>query len=171
MNKQQTGFTLIELVVTLAISTILMTIAVPSFTSLYAYIRADINIRKIQQSIQLARNHAITYGMRVTVCPIESQRCSTNWHENISVFTDTGQSNIIDGNDRLVYSLGPFNRQDLIVFNRASIKFQPDGLAAGSNGTLKYCPDSILSSYAKAIVINRSGRSRFSSSKSINCSN
>ncbi|QQX81512.1 GspH/FimT family pseudopilin [Shewanella sp. KX20019] len=171
MIKRQTGFTLIELIVTLAISTILMAIAVPSFNSLYAYVRADINIRKIQQSIQLARNHAITYGMRVTVCPIESQRCSTDWQQNISVFTDTGQANTIDGSDRLIYSLGPFNPQDSILFNRAAIKFQPDGLAAGSNGTLKYCPDSSLGSYAKAIVINRSGRARFSSSNDINCSN
>nr|WP_180961201.1 MULTISPECIES: GspH/FimT family pseudopilin [unclassified Shewanella] len=168
--KKKHGFTLIELMVTLAVSATLIAIAVPSFTALYAYIRADTNIRKIQQSIQLARNHAITYGIRVTVCPIEHQRCSANWHENISIFTDTGQSNIIDGNDRLVYLLGPFNPRDTIVFNRVSIKFQPDGLAAGSNGTLKYCPDSTRSSYAKAIVINRSGRARFSSRNDIDCS-
>lgn len=170
MDINKHGFTLVELIITLAVSAILLAVALPSFTSLYAYIRADSNIRKIQQSIQLARNHAITYGIRVTVCPIVSQRCSTNWHENISVFTDTGESKLLDGNDQLIQSVGPFHQQDVIDFNRAAIKFQPDGLAAGSNGTFKYCADAAFDSHAKAIVINRSGRARISSKKNIECS-
>lgn len=169
MIKPRGGFTLIELIVTISVSVVLLAIAQPSLASLYAYTRTDVNIRKIQQSIQLARNHAITYGVRVTVCPIQSQRCADNWHENISVFTDTNQSKLIDGNDKLIFTLGPFNSNDAINFNRSAIKFQPDGLAAGSNGTFKYCSNSAFGSHAKAIVINRSGRARISTSSNISC--
>ncbi|MCL1051243.1 GspH/FimT family pseudopilin [Shewanella abyssi] len=171
MNNHQTGFTLIELIVTLAISTILMVIAVPSFTSLYAYIRADVNIRKIQQSIQFARNHAIAYGMRVTVCPIESQRCSTDWRQNISVFSDSGQNNLIDGNDQLLFTIGPFNSNDHVQYNRGAIRFQSDGLASGTNGTLSYCPDSYDSQLSTAVIVSQSGRTRFSTKKEISCIN
>lgn len=169
MHHRTAGFTLVELMVTLVVATILIVVAVPSFTSFYAQARADSSIRKIQQSIQLARNHAVAYGSRVTVCPLTAQGCSDNWQANISVFTDSGQSNIIDGNDRLISQIGPFNTQDYVDYNRAAIRFLPDGLASGTNGTLSYCPDTINNSASRAIVISQSGRVRFSKKNDISC--
>ncbi|ABV86421.1 GspH/FimT family pseudopilin [Shewanella pealeana] len=169
MPHKTTGFTLIELMVTLVVATILIVIAVPSFTIFYAQARADSNIRKIQQSIQLARNHAVSYGSRVTVCPITAQGCSENWRNNITVFSDSGQPNLIDGNDRVIYQVGPFNTKDYVGYNRPAIRFLPDGLASGTNGTLSYCPDTINNSESRAVIVSQSGRVRFSQKNDISC--
>ncbi|PKG76411.1 general secretion pathway protein GspH [Shewanella sp. GutCb] len=169
MIKKKHGFTLIELMVTLVVATILTVIAVPSFNTLYAQIRSDSSIRKIQQSVQLARNHAIAYGLRVTVCPISEQGCSDDWHNNITVFTDSGTLNLIDGQDKIIYIIGPFNAKDFVSYNRTAIRFQAEGLASGTNGTLSYCPDTINNSYSRAIIVSQSGRVRFSKKKNIEC--
>ncbi|WP_299802204.1 GspH/FimT family pseudopilin [uncultured Shewanella sp.] len=169
MLNRTAGFTLIELMVTLVVATTLIVIAIPSFKSFYAHARADSSIRKIQQSIQLARNHAVAYGSRVTVCPVTGLDCSENWHNNITVFSDSGQPNLIDGNDQVIYQIGPFNSKDYVGYNRAAIRFLPDGLASGTNGTLSYCPDTINHSESRAIIVSQSGRVRFSQKNNISC--
>ena len=144
-------------------------IAAPSFSSFYAQARSDSNIRKIQQSIQLARNHAVAYGYRVTVCPISAQGCSEDWQNNITVFSDSGQPNLIDGNDKVIYQIGPFNPKDYVGYNRTAIRFLPDGLASGTNGTLSYCPDTLSHPESRAIIVSQSGRIRFSQQNDISC--
>ncbi|MGS0690904.1 pilus assembly FimT family protein [Shewanella sp. 30m-15] len=48
VQKTIHAFTLVELMVTLAVATILITIAVPSFTKFYENTRSDSAIRNIQ---------------------------------------------------------------------------------------------------------------------------
>lgn len=168
-SNYHNGVTLIELIVTLSISTTLLTIGAPSFIDLSDQIRADSNIRKIQQTLQLARNAAISYGYRVTACPLVDNRCTENWQKGITVFIDTGTVNILDANDRIINMTGEFDERDFLDYNRSSVKFQPDGLASGSNGTFKYCPRTYNSQYSRAVIINQAGRVRFSTAKNIDC--
>ncbi len=165
----KTGFTLIELMMTLVVSTTLISIAVPNLSSLYEYYRADSSIRIIQQTLQLARNSAISYGIRVTVCPLIENQCTDNWNLGLAVFIDSGSPNVIDNNDEVLIKTNAFYHDDFIVYNRTAIRFQADGLASGTNGTLKYCPSSVKSEYSKAVIINQSGRVRFSKAKVIEC--
>lgn len=167
--KHQNGFTLIELMITIAIASILLTIGLPQLTELHQAYRADSAIKVIQQTLQYARNTAISYGLRVTVCPLKDNQCTNDWHLGLVVFTDSGVSNQIDGNDKLLLQTGSFDSNDLMFYNRSAARFQPDGLASGSNGTFKYCPGSADSPYSKAVIINQAGRVRFSTEKNIDC--
>ncbi|QYK06208.1 GspH/FimT family pseudopilin [Shewanella zhangzhouensis] len=167
--KHQTGFTLIELMITIAIASILLTIGLTQLTELHQAYRADAAIKVIQQTLQYARNTAISYGLRVTVCPLKDNQCTNDWHLGLAVFTDSGVSNQIDGNDKLLLQTGSFDSNDLMSYNRSAARFQPDGLASGSNGTFKYCPGSADSPYSKAVIINQAGRVRFSTEKNIDC--
>ncbi len=169
MNTKN-GFTLIELMITLVLSTILISIVMPNFNSLYEHYRADSSIRVIQQTLQMARNTAISYGARVTVCPITENECSDDWTIGITVFIDSGVSNVIDGQDKILIKTSRFYQNDFVTYNRSAIRFQADGLASGTNGTLTYCPSSTISQYSKAIIINQSGRIRFSKKNIIECS-
>lgn len=163
------GFTLIELATTLCITTILVTVGVPSLDALTQQIRADSGIRRIQQTLQLARNAAINYGQTITACPLKDGRCDTNWQNGIFVFIDNGKLNQIDGNDHILYTTDSFDAKDIVQYNRTSVRFLPDGMAYGSNGTLKYCPGEINSPYSRAVVINQAGRIRYSTEQRILC--
>lgn len=169
MKAQQLGFSLIELVTTLSISTLLLSIGVPTFTDITDSIRADSNIKTIQQTLVFARNTAINYGYRVTVCPLIDGQCHEDWQKGISVFTDSGTAETLDLNDKVIMTLDEFDSQDFIKYNRSSVKFQPDGLASGANGTFKYCPRTVDSKNSKAVVVNQAGRVRISTAKNIDC--
>ncbi|NRB25264.1 GspH/FimT family pseudopilin [Shewanella sp.] len=167
--KIKNGFTLVELMTTLVVSTTLISIAAPNFSSLYQHYRADSAIRVIQQTLQMARNTAISYGVRVTTCPLVDNRCNDNWSLGLTVFTDSGERYIVDGTDLIIYQTSPFKDEDTVIYNRAAIRFQPDGLASGTNGTLKYCPTTPDSQYSRAVIINQAGRVRFSTKEGISC--
>ncbi|MGL5360917.1 MAG: GspH/FimT family pseudopilin [Shewanella sp.] len=165
------GFTLIELIVTLAVLLILITIGAPSLVGLYEQSRADLAIRELQQTLLYARNTAISYGAPITACGLNDEgKCTSNWQQGVSVFTDSGVVNQVDGQDKVIQSQGAFNENDIVQYNRDAVRFQPDGLAYGTNGTLKYCPSSASSPYSQALVVNQAGRVRLSTDKNIKCS-
>jgi type IV fimbrial biogenesis protein FimT len=95
--------------------------------------------------------------------------CSEDWSLGLSVFIDQGEKNQLDANDQLLQQTSPFNENDYIRYNRPAIRFQPDGLASGTNGTLTYCPGKVDSEYAKAVIVNQAGRVRISKKKNITC--
>ncbi|MGE6434217.1 GspH/FimT family pseudopilin [Shewanella baltica] len=170
MNTHQKGFSLIELIISLAVLTILLTGGVPSLTDVYTQYRADSSIRIIQQTLQFARNQAITLNRTVTACAVIDEKCVQNWQVGLTVFIDTNNNNQLDDIDKKLYITNAFDSKDIVKYNRTAIRFQPDGLASGTNGTLKYCPSSATSPYSRAVIVNQAGRVRLSKNSNINCS-
>ncbi|WP_108944269.1 GspH/FimT family pseudopilin [Shewanella halifaxensis] len=162
MQRKSVGFTVVEIIIVMAVTMILISMSLPSLKAFYAHARSDSSIRKIQQSIQLARNYAVAYGVRVTVCPLQNNVCISSWQDNITVFSDSADTNRLDATDQIILTLSPFSTKDHVSYNKIAIRFQPDGLASGTNGTLRYCPDSQNNQYSRAIIVSQSGRIRFS---------
>lgn len=77
------GFTLIELMVTIAVLAIVVTVAAPSFSGLLADNRASALANELQGALQLARSEAIKRRETVTVCRsnADQDECAdgTNW--------------------------------------------------------------------------------------------
>lgn len=169
LYQRTLGFNLIELMTTIMITSLLSVVAFPSFKSLQQQMRVDSNIRTIQQSMQFARNMAISYGTRITICPLYQGKCGNDWHKGFSIFTDSGNTNELDGQDIIIQEVSQFHQEDIIQYNRKALRYQPDGLASGTNGTLTYCPETFDSPYSKAIIINQAGKVRFSTQKNIAC--
>jgi len=167
--QNHNGFGLIELIVTTLIVMLMSLIAIPSFTAVNEQVRAQSSIKVIQQTMHFARNMAISYGTRVTVCPIVDNKCSSDWRIGLSVFIDRGKKNQLDASDSLLQQTSAFNQNDFVGYNRPAVRFQPDGLASGTNGTLTYCPSAIDSEYSKAVIVNQAGRARMSKKKNIKC--
>ena len=91
MNKQH-GFTLIELMVTMALAAILLTIGVPSFQSMMRNNRAATQANEFMSALNLARSEAVKRGQRASLCPSTDQaNCTggTDWRAGWIVFVDT----------------------------------------------------------------------------------
>lgn len=153
MRHPQQGFTLVELMVTIVIAGILLTIGVPSLISIYEGVRANNNIEKIHNIMAFARNQAISYGTTVNVCPFASATScgsTTDWSGGIRVFiTDA------DNQDHELRAIDNFNSNDEIKGSAKSLTFAPDGLASG--GSITYCPAGKASN-SKSITISTSGK-------------
>lgn len=66
--RKQNGFTLVELMVTIAILAIVLTIATPSFTNIILNNRIDSIAHELHGSLQLARSEAVKRKGAVRVC-------------------------------------------------------------------------------------------------------
>ena len=65
--KQHSGFTLIELMITLAIASILLSVGIPSFQSIFEINRLATQANELVGAVNLARSEAIKRGQDVTV--------------------------------------------------------------------------------------------------------
>ncbi len=158
------GFTLIELMVSVSVTSILAAIAIPNYSDFIVKMRVDNEISQLQHLLLTARNQAINTQFPVTLCPLDAEnKCNTQWEKEISVFIDLNSNNIYEpsNNEILV-------RTKSIVFNgdklqyglrRNRVKYAPTGrtIGWGSNGTFKYCPKN-SNEHSRAIIISTSGR-------------
>lgn len=171
------GFTLVELVITLAIATILVTMAIPSFQATIRNNQIVAQTNELITALNLARSEAITQGVRVAICKRSGNACSTtvNWENGWIVFTDRDNDGSIDddGNTTLcetgedcvlrVYDGLP---QNYTLRTGGTfddwIAYLPSGLSRGSGGlandTFRLCSKSAGTSGARAIRVSATGR-------------
>ena len=118
--KSSAGFTLIEMMIVVAIAGILAAIALPSYLNYVIETRIAGVTHNLMVDLQLAREEAVTRGERVSVCPsTDKVSCSSGggWEKGWVVFTDGGTEGTIDGTDEIL-------RQGLPVTNHITIKFK-----------------------------------------------
>jgi prepilin-type N-terminal cleavage/methylation domain-containing protein len=154
------GFTIIELMVTIAIAGILTAVAMPKFNDLMINARVDNEISELHRLLLTARNTAINTGQNVTVCPLNtSKTCSANWQGEISVFTNTASNTAYDAvNETLVKVKGSIKAGDLLQYSQSSIIYTPAGrLTNNSSDTFSYCPKN-NASMSRGIDVTISGR-------------
>lgn len=160
------GFTLIEVMVAIAIIAILSTIALPSMSNFLVKMRVDNEISEIQRLLLTARNMAINTGKNTTVCPLSSGACTTNWEDEISVFTNDANtlanSNAFAANDELVKVKGTIRSGDKLQYSQISVIYSPTGRLITTAATFNYCPQG-EADRSRGIDVSVSGRSYTSS--------
>jgi len=180
MNRQR-GFTLIELIITMAIAAIVVTIGVPSFQAMMRNNRAAAHTNEFMSALNLARSEAIKRGWRVVLCPGNQAGCNGNaWGNGWIVFidADANGNNILDqatddngqwdNGEVILRVYEPFGGNTTLLGDAPVsqyISFSPDGATrfAGSNAfqagrlTLSLCYDN---DQQNQIVINVVGRAR-----------
>jgi type IV fimbrial biogenesis protein FimT len=75
---KHSGFTLVELMVTLAVAAIVLTIAVPGFQNLVRNNRIATQTNELVGSLQLARSEAVKRSTNVTICTSTNGSSCTN---------------------------------------------------------------------------------------------
>lgn len=97
--RRQLGFTIIELMVTLALVGVLAGLAAPSVRDMIATSRLKTHSGAIQGSLMMARSEAIKRKVRVVVCKSADQANCTaagNWEQGWIVFVDTNDNAAVD---------------------------------------------------------------------------
>jgi type IV fimbrial biogenesis protein FimT len=175
----QFGLTMIELLVTLSTAMILLVIGVPSFIDMIASNTATSNANDLLADLNLARNEAISRGVRVTVCHSgdsqlgNSATCSGTWTEGWIVFANTNTTTygVRDGDDAVLRVHGKLPQSWTLKGNGNVphyIAFRHDGRASTFNsfdtGTFVFCKDGIIKvgnrTRSSAVTVNRTGRAR-----------
>jgi len=157
------GFTMVELLVTIAILAIVTAIGLPSLNEFIIKSRVDSEISEIHRLLLTARNTAINTGKNVTVCPLSGTTCGTNWQGELSVFTnDTSAADDIkaynSATEQLIKTKSKVATGDTLKFNKTRIVYGPTGnISNGESSLFSYCPEGDTS-LARSINVSLSGR-------------
>ncbi len=97
----QRGLTLVELLITIAISAILLSVAAPSFQSFILNSRISTISEQLYKTLHMARSEAIRRGTNVTVCSSNSYTAcdGANWGDGWIVWEDSNQNAAVDADE------------------------------------------------------------------------
>lgn len=167
------GFTLIELIVTIAVAAILLGVAVPSFQETIKNNRMAANVNEFIAALNLARSEAIKRGVPVTVCKGNAAACNNaaRWDDGWIVFADgAGAAGTVNAGtgaclptEDCILRVYPaldatysFGGSSPAMVNR--VTYDPKGFSAA--GHLVMCDDRGFGENGRAIVIARTGRAQ-----------
>jgi type IV fimbrial biogenesis protein FimT len=105
MRNKGHGFTLIELMVTLAIVGIAVSVAMPNFRSLVVDTRLTSHANEMLGALKYTRSEAVKRNARVTMCKSSNgTACAATgtWQAGWIVFVDDGVVATVDASDQIL---------------------------------------------------------------------
>lgn len=156
------GYSLFELVATVAVATIILAIGIPSYGDLMARQRQRIEIDALFHAIHVARKASIMRRQVVTLCPsrdLETCERDRNWSNGWVMFVnqDNDQPPAIDRGEPILRRHRVAETIE-IQANRGSFTLRATHRRA-TNGTLTVC-DRSDRIRPKALVVSYTGRPR-----------
>ena len=108
--ERSSGFTLVELSLTLTVAAILMTTVVPAMQTMVASNRMVSQINLFVSSMHMARSEAIKRNRRVTICKgsaVTGCVTSGGWEQGWISFVDENSNSQFDTGEELLQTAGP----------------------------------------------------------------
>ncbi len=169
MMKNNHGLTLIELIVTMAVFSILVAIAAPSFNAFTDSSRRAGEVNLLSGALSYARSEAIKRNSNVSVCARTSgaETCSgaNDWKNGWLVFDDPDNDGTFDAGETLLRVFKPISTGSSITETSgtplSSITYKGSGFITVASAEFKYCGNRGAID-ARAIIVSRTGRARLS---------
>ena len=170
-KTMQAGFTLVELLLTMALLGILSTLAFSSFGTMIQNNRIATQTNDFMSALMLARSESLKRITRTTVCrSANGTACATSggWEQGWIIFADLDNDATVDTGETIVQVYSALNANSSLRGETnvaAYISYIPTGvtqLVGGSTqtGTLIMCDDRGFGGNARAIIISATGRPR-----------
>ncbi|MCC6201801.1 MAG: GspH/FimT family pseudopilin [Gammaproteobacteria bacterium] len=77
--KTQAGFTALELIITVALAAVILSVGVPSFRAVMGSNRNSNEINNLMSALSLARSEAISRGLCIAVVPLTDNDWTGGW--------------------------------------------------------------------------------------------
>ena len=158
-QSRYSGFTILELLITMAIIAILAGIAAPSYNSMIARNKVNSMRENLANALQYARSEAIKRKVNVIVCASANHTgCNggTDWHQGWVIFADDNGNNSIESGERLQVQ---YSYSDLVTgsVGDSRVSFTPSGRPdRGENQIIGVC-DPNDANNGKALRISATG--------------
>ena len=165
------GFTLVELLVTIAISGVLLMVGIPSMANMAASLELSSATNVFVAGLYLARGEAIKRNKRVVLCKTADAVFCTNdggWEQGWILFQDSNNNGLRETTEEIIRRELPLPAKVKLMGNSnvaSYVSFAPTGstqLVTGGfqAGTLTVCRQSLSAGDAREIVLNATGRPR-----------
>ncbi|PJG59201.1 GspH/FimT family pseudopilin [Aeromonas cavernicola] len=161
---KRSGFTLLELLIGIALGVILLGIGAPSLVNLLNSNIAHQYAQHLLQHLNYARQQAIDNQQLMTVCLAVSDNnngescldANTAGASRLIVFIDSSSDQILNANEQLLAASDPLPNNLTLNGNRQFTQFSPDGTAIGTHMTFQLC---VSQQPMVNVTISPSGRS------------
>lgn len=159
-----TGFTLIELMVTIAVLAILTALAFPSFQGTLRSNRIATTTNELLASISMARSEAIRSTQGGGVCSsTDGKACGGDWNSGWLVWTDSNGNEKLDGTEPVIRYVQPKAR--LLVSGSATlIAFDSRGRSASGKQDISLQPEGDIAEPARCLRISPAGQTHIEKS-------
>ena len=160
LHSSRRGYSLYELVMTLAVFAITLTLGIPSFGAIVANHRLRVEVDQLFHAIHHARKESVVRRRVVTICPtVDGEQCGEDWSAGWMMFVniDRDWPARRETNEPVIKWL-PVAAENRIVANRRSFSLRSVDLRA-TNGTLIFC-DRAGRARPRALVVSYTGRPR-----------
>ena len=142
---QSSGFTVLELLVTLSIAAILLAAGVPSLQQFTWRQHMKAAVGSLHNDLLLARSEAVFRNLETVACPGDpASGCAgtSDWSRGWIVFGDGNGDRQRQLSETLLRHGQGFERVRIVGSSgRSSVRFFADGSAPGSNGSIAFCGD------------------------------
>jgi Tfp pilus assembly protein FimT len=165
------GFTIVELIATVAIAALLLAVGVPSLLRLISSSAITGYADSLTGDLALARSEAIVEKSTVTICksadllncdlPI-SGTGTKSWTNGWIVFSDVDGNYTVDlPDDRIIRVHEALSAQVELSFNRGTyLQYGYKGNLDSSPGTFTFCPVDKDEALARGLIVAATGRTR-----------
>ncbi len=156
------GFSLYELLLTMAVAALVLTLGIPSFSGIAASNRLKVEVNALFHAVHLARKGSIVRRRAITLCPSsDGNVCEPDfdWSIGWMVFVNTDRDYpVVRDEDEAILSHHMVDQNARIMSNRKTFTLRSTELRA-TNGTLVFC-DRQGRATPRALVISYTGRPR-----------